>query len=183
MVLPGQASEAVQPLTITAHALAGRYLGVYERAGAADHPLIQWWLSLCGFGLDARDEIPWCSAFVNGIAWELELPRSGSAAARSWLRVGEFVEPADALVGFDVVVLSRGAGKQPGADVVAAPGHVGFFGGATSRGGRVLVLGGNQGDHVSAEYFDAARVLGVRRLRGATVAPGEVRRSLGGDRR
>lgn len=156
--------EPINPIRITAYQLASRFLGVYEREDG-DHPLIQWWLSLCGYGLDAKDEIPWCSAFVNGIAWELDLPRSGSAAARSWLKVGVGIALEGAAIGFDVVVLSRGSGKQPGADVIAAPGHVGFYGGRTQRGS-VLLLAGNQNDQVSVEPFIPARILGVRRLRG-----------------
>lgn len=148
---------------MTAFDRAQRFVGiVLERPGNQDHPLIQWWLSLCGFGLDAHDEIPWCSAFVNGMAWDLRLARSKSAAARSWLRVGHAIELDRARVGFDVVVLQRGEGTQPGPEVVAAPGHVGFFAGASD--GLVQVLGGNQGNAVSVAPFKAGRVLGIRRL-------------------
>ena len=76
-------------MQITPFQLAQRHVGhVFERAGDLDHPLIQWWLSLCGYDLGVHDEVPWCSAFVNGIAWELRMTRSKSAAARSWLTVG-----------------------------------------------------------------------------------------------
>lgn len=152
----------VTALDITAYQLALRYVGIHEIAGQKNHPLVQWWLSLCGFLLDAADEVPWCSAFVNGIAWELRLPRSKSAAARSWLRVGTPVMVSEAEPLFDVIVLARGNGEQPGADVIEAPGHVGFYAGRT--GMDVLVLGGNQSDGVCIESFPSGRVLGVRRL-------------------
>jgi len=145
-------------VNITAFDLASRYIGIQEIAGQKDHPLIQWWLSLCGFPTDVHDEVAWCSAFVNGMAWELRLPRSKSAAARSWLTVGQAVAIADATVGYDVVVLKRGTDPQPGPDVIAAPGHVGLYAGAAQ------LLGGNQGNGVRVEPFDPARVLGVRRL-------------------
>jgi len=153
-------------LQVSAFSRAQRYVGqIIEQLGAgADHPLIQWWLSLCGFGFSAHDEIAWCSAFVNGIAWDLRLPRSKSAAARSWLTVGEVIPLEKAEVGFDVVILQRGNGPQPGADVLAAPGHVGFFAGM-SEDGRVMVLGGNQSNGVTVAPFERERVLGVRRLR------------------
>lgn len=141
-------------MTITAFDLAQRYVGIRGLSGARSHPLVSWWLSLCGFSTDAPDEIPWCSAFVNGVAWELRLPRSKSAAARSWLGVGTPIAIGQALPGFDVVVLSRGTNP--------AQGHVGWFAGAD--GGAVTILGGNQADSVSVESFDAARVVGVRRL-------------------
>lgn len=147
---------------MTAFDLAQRYVGVKELGAGADHPLIQWWLSLCGMGHDAVDEVAWCSAFANGIAWELRLPRSKSAAARSWLAVGRAVLLSEAWPASDVVILSRGGGGQPGADVIAAPGHVGFFAG--TDGDKVLVLGGNQGDAVTVAPFDRERILGIRRL-------------------
>ena len=152
-------------MEITAFSHAQRYVGqVFERDGDLDHPLIQWWLSLCGFGLDAHDEIPWCSAFVNGIAWDLRLPRSKSAAARSWLTIGRAVPLDRARAAYDVVVLERGSGIQPGADVIEAPGHAGLYAGSEQGGQRVLVLAGNHATGVSVAPFPATRVLGVRRL-------------------
>lgn len=149
-------------MTLTAYDLAQRYVGIKELAGGKDHPLIQWWLSLCGFSADSPDETAWCSAFVNGIAWELRLPRSKSAAARSWLSVGVPVTLWDAKVGNDIVVLKRGKEPQPGPDVIAAQGHVGLFAGL--EGEFVLLVAGNQGDAVSVARFPRTSVLGVRRL-------------------
>lgn len=142
--------------------LAQRYIGIRELSGAKNHPLVSWWLSLCGYGLEAPDEIAWCSAFVNGMAWELRLPRSKSAAARSWLTVGRPIPLDQAEADCDVVVLKRGAGEQPGAEVLKAPGHVGFFAGV--EGDRVLVLAGNQNNEVSIDRFPVGQILGIRRL-------------------
>lgn len=147
---------------MTAFDLAGRYAGIGELAGKDHHPLIQWWLSLCSLGYDAPDETAWCSAFVNGIAWELRLVRSKSAAARSWLTVGEAVPLAEARTGYDVVIIKRGTSHGPEV-TTGAPGHVGFFAGI--EGDRVLMLSGNQGNKVSILGFPVADVLGVRRLR------------------
>lgn len=149
---------------MTLFKLAQRYVGeITEKPGAVDHPWILWALSLCGFTLNAHDEIPWCSAAVNTWAWELRLPRSKSAAARSWLQIGVAVELKDATADYCVVVLQRGTGEQPGPEVIAAAGHVGLFAGMAAD--RVLVLGGNQGNGISIESFPASRVLGVRRLK------------------
>lgn len=143
--------------------IAQRYVGlVHEFAGERNHPLIQWWFSLCGYAIDTPDEIPWCSAFMNGIAWELRLPRSKSAAARSWLLIGTPININDAIPENDVVILKRGGTNEPGPEVIKAQGHVGFFAGIED--GRVLVLGGNQGDEVNISGFPIERVLGVRRL-------------------
>ena len=145
----------------TAFAIAQRFVGIRESAGAASTPMI-----LAMLRLDATwppgDEVAWCSAFANLVAWLLNLPRSRSLAARSWLAVGRPVPLEQAAAAFDVVVLSRGTLQQPAADVVEAPGHVGFFAGL--EGGDVWILGGNQGDTVSIAKFSRERVLGVRRL-------------------
>ncbi len=140
---------------MTAYEHAQRYVGmVLERSGPLAHPLIQWWLSLCGMGFDASDEIPWCSAFMNGIAWDLQLPRSKSAAARSWLTVGRPIPTGEASVGSDVVVLSRGANP--------AQGHVGWFAGL--HDGQVYLCGGNQSNGITVAGFDTPRIVGIRRL-------------------
>lgn len=134
---------------------AQRYVGeIREIAGQGHHPFIQWCHALCSLGMDQPDETPWCSSFVNAIAWQLRLPRSKSAAARSWLGIGAAVEhPGAARVGYDVVVLKRGAPPS---------GHVGFFAGLEDD--KVLVLGGNQGNAVTIQRFPQADILGIRRL-------------------
>ncbi len=149
------------PTAVTLYDLAQRFVGVEETPGAAANPQV-----LAMLRLDNRwppdDDVPWCSAFVNYLAWLLRLPRSKSLAARSWLGVGRPLRLEEATPGYDIVVLSRGEGTQPGPEVLTAPGHVGLFAGR--EGGSLLLLGGNQGDRVSVDRFPAGRVLGVRRL-------------------
>lgn len=151
-----------EPLRITPYQLAETYVGVEERDGSRDNPHINAWLEEAGLGENVHDEIPWCASFVNHIALRLKLKRPPKPArARSWLGVGHIVSRADAVPGFDIVILKRGL-DSPGADVLDAPGHVGFFAGL--RPGLVLVLGGNQNDEVNTSAFPQERVLGVRRL-------------------
>lgn len=146
-------------MTLLDHAKS--FIGLKEVAGAASNPAI-----LAMLQLDAKwptgDETPWCSAFANFVTSNCGLERSRSLAARSWLKVGEPIARPDAQPG-DVVILKRGAGVQPGPEVLNASGHVGFVSGFEN--GKVLVLGGNQGDSVSIAAFPEARVLGYRRLR------------------
>lgn len=97
------------------------------------------------------DETPWCSAFASFICKFCGVIRSKSLAARSWLGIGRPIGINDAEIGFDVIILERGAG-----------GHVGFFAGFD--GDDVILLGGNQGDSVSYAKFPRIRILGVRRL-------------------
>jgi uncharacterized protein (TIGR02594 family) len=91
----------------TAFDLAQRFVGVTEIAGSASNPQI-----LAMLRLDEKwpegDHVPWCSAFMNYIAWLRRLPRSKSLQARSWLLVGKAVKLEDAEPGFDVVILKRG---------------------------------------------------------------------------
>ena len=147
-------------LTVTAFSMAQRFLGMKEVSGSVDNPAI-----LAMLRLDASwpqaDEVPWCSAFVNYICWLLRLPRSKSLRARSWLLVGEVVNLDMAVVGFDVVIFSRGS-NAPGPEVIQALGHVAFFAGLD--GDRVYALGGNQSDGVNVSQSPRSQVLGVRRL-------------------
>jgi hypothetical protein len=101
---------------------------------------------------------------MNWIAWHLRLPRSKNLLARSWLEVGRVVDINEAEVGFDVVILKRGSGNQPGPENTTAPGHVGFFAGWD--GAEISLLGGNQSNSVNITPYNSGRILGVRRLYG-----------------
>lgn len=143
--------------------MAAQLLGLKEIPGEHDNGFILWCLSLTTVPTPHHDEISWCSAFVNGLCFLLGLPRSGSAAARSWLRVGTPVALDDALIGLDIVVIKRGTEPQPGPEVLNAQGHVGIFAGRD--GDKIRILGGNQGDRVSLATFPVSSVLGIQRLR------------------
>lgn len=118
-----------------------------------------------------HDETAWCGAFATHIVRlaGLRLPQV-PARARSWLTVGTPIQLDEAKVGWDIVVLQRGDGLQPGPEVLDAAGHVGFFAGfevvasAPLAPRAVRLLGGNQGNSVSVRPQPIARVLGARRL-------------------
>lgn len=150
----------MRAIEMTAFDMAQRFIGVKEVPGDRSNPAVLAMLKLDDDWPEG-DDVPWCSAFANYVTWLLRLPRSKSLMARSWLKVGRAVneEPE---VGFDVVILKRGGGSQPGADVTDAPGHVGFYAGMEN--GKVLVLGGNQKDEVNIAAYPKSRVLGIRRL-------------------
>ena len=157
-------------LKVTPYSLAHRYIGTHEQSEPGkDNPLIVAWLNRVA-PWATSDEVAWCAAFVFNFAWELDLPRPNrkdglnEAAARSWLRVGSAVVPEKAVRGFDVVILKRGGGNQPGPETLTAQGHVGFFDGLDTANRRVSVLGGNQNDSVSIANFSFDQILGVRRL-------------------
>lgn len=150
-------------MDVTAFSVAQRFIGLKEGAGVTNNAMVLAMLQLDSTWVE-DDQTAWCSAFVNFICHVLGLPRSRSLAARSWLLVGRSIALTDAEPNFDVVVLARGGGKQPGPDVLHAPGHVGFFAARDDAKGTVTLLGGNQGDAVNLTPFPKARILGVRRL-------------------
>ena len=148
-------------MNVTAFQVAQRFMGLKEVEGPMSNAMVLGMLQLDTKWVE-DDETAWCSAFVNFTCHVLGLPRSRSLAARSWLLVGQSVPLTDARVGYDIVVLSRGKLPQPGPEVVAAPGHVGFYAGQDVK--NVLVLGGNQGNSVSVAPFPKSRILRVSRI-------------------
>jgi uncharacterized protein (TIGR02594 family) len=151
----------MKKVEVSAYELAQRFVGIKEVDGTTSNPQILAMLRLNDTWPE-DDAVPWCSAFANYVAWLLRLPRSKSLRARSWLLIGEVIDLQAAEPGFDIVVLKRGSGTQPGPDVIDAPGHVGFYAGV--EGTKVLVLGGNQGNSVSLASYSKKRLLGIRRL-------------------
>ena len=126
---------------------ARTYLGTAEIPGKATAPTIARWLrDLRAWYSD--DETPWCGTFVGAVLKESGVPIAKHwYRARAWLDWG--VTIADAVPGC-VVVYERAGG-----------GHVGFAV-ALDQKGRILTLGGNQGNRVSIAPFERYRVLGYR---------------------
>lgn len=126
---------------------ARRCLGVAEVPGVKTSPLISQWLRrLKAWWAD--DETPWCGVFVAQC-----LEATGYAVPTYWMR-------ARAWLDWGVVLMAPVVGcvvifERPGG------GHVGFVVGKDARG-RLLVLGGNQGNKVSIVPFDRNRVVGYR---------------------
>ncbi len=150
-------------MEISAFSLAQRFIGTEEMDGTMDNHQLMAMLKL-DMNWPEHDEVPWCSAFANYICWLLHLPRSKSLLARSWLGVGFNIELENAAPFFDVVILQRGTGDQPGPENVTASGHVGFFAGVSADFEWVELLGGNQGDQVKISRYPVSRILGIRRL-------------------
>ena len=126
-------------------------VGLKEIPGAKHNGVIQGWLAKLGAWW-RDDETPWCGVFVDGIFRDLNLPTvKNGFRARAWLDWGTpIVKPT-----IGCVVVFNGGAKRPGA------GHVGFVAGADARG-RLMVLGGNQGNAVTVAPFDRVRALGYR---------------------
>lgn len=134
--------------------LAFEELGVSEIAGAKHNKRILEYAEKSGFEGISDDETPWCSTFVNFCCEELGYEKSGKANARSWMQIGKkitYPKPGD------ITVFWRES-------IHSWKGHVGLFLGYSSDKKKVFCLGGNQGNIVSIAEYDAAKVLGFRRV-------------------
>lgn len=127
--------------------VAQGYLGVEETPGKLNSPVIQRWLrNLRAWWSD--DATPWCATFVAECFLEVDIDRPAAwYRAKAWLDWGrELTVPR---LGCVIVYERKGGG------------HVGFVVGRDASG-RIMTLGGNQGDRVSIMPFDEARVVGYR---------------------
>lgn len=121
-------------------------IGVRETLGPNDSPWIR--RVLLSLGASWLLGQPWCGGAVAHWMKASGVPRPTHwYRARAWLDWG--VPLADPAVGC-VVVFERQGG-----------GHVGLVVGMDATG-RLLVLGGNQGNAVSIAPFDRSRVVGYR---------------------
>lgn len=124
--------------------------GVRECAGDDHNPRIIEYHATTSLQA-TRDEIAWCSSFMNWCQHNGGFEGTDSAAARSWMQWGVPVETPRR---GDVVVFRRGNSSWQG--------HVGFFWGYTP-GGSIETLGGNQRNSVCIRAYSADDLLGYRR--------------------
>lgn len=108
--------------------------------------VLQMWRDIKRGGIK-DDETPWCAAFVGAVLERSGIRSSRFESAKSYATWGE---PLDSPAVGAVAVFTRQGG-----------GHVGFVVGA-DQAGRLLILGGNQGDEVNVRAFDRARVTALR---------------------
>lgn len=122
-------------------------IGKRELPGAPTAPFISDWLGALGAWW-RDDETPWCGVAVA--AW---MQRQGIGLPKHWYRAKGWLDWGEPLVApavGAVVVFERPGG-----------GHVGLCV-ARDQAGRLLVLGGNQGNAVTIAPFDMTRVVGYR---------------------
>lgn len=136
--------------------LALEQRGVKEFVGIhRDNPVVMQFYKDVKHGGIEHDEVPWCAAFVGAMLERCNIKSSRSLLARSYLKWGKSVKnPKPG----DIVVYWRESRKS-------YKGHVGFFVGFDEDTGKVLTLGGNQGNKVSIRGYPAHTVLGYRRVK------------------
>lgn len=128
-------------------ARAYQFNGLKEIPGSPTHPVISGWLKkLRAWWSD--DDTPWCGTFVAAVMDSCCIaPPKAWYRAKAWLDWGSaLAQPATGCI----VVFDRAGG-----------GHVAIVVGRDDRG-RLLCIGGNQGNAVSVAPFDRSRVLGYR---------------------
>ena len=113
--------------------------GVKESPGGADNPRILDYLATVDLPGPHKDEIAWCSAFVNWVMIQAGYRGTNSPAARSWMKWGDWCAPQIGAIG----VMKRGSSSWQG--------HVGFVTGI--HGAYVQLLGGNQQDEVCEKAY------------------------------
>ncbi len=99
------------------------------------------------------DRTPWCAAFVSWVLERAGIRSTRSARAKSYLDWGHALEAPR--VGA-ITVFHRGSG----APTARGPGHVGFL--VEERENDVLLLGGNQGNHVNIRSYSKSRLMAYR---------------------
>ena len=129
---------------------ARKHLGQKEIPGRLNNPwIVGIWEYL---KLPFRDdETPWCKGFVSYCLQKCGIDTPPGAAARSMQNWGVKI---DKPIPGCIVVFWRGSPNS-------YSGHVGFVTGIT-RGGNIVVLGGNQNDQVSEATYIAKGQPGSR---------------------
>jgi len=138
-------------------------LGVREIPGSGDSARIVAYHGSTSLG-PSPDSVPWCASFACFCVEAAGLRSPRSARARDFLAWGASIFPPPLGA---VTILRRSSGPgAAGADVVDAPGHVGFFLWQSPRDrtgySEIFLLGGNQTDRVSVAIYPSDRVIGYR---------------------
>lgn len=133
---------------------AAKYIGLPEIPGKQHNPVIVGWLkNLRAWWFE--DETPWCGTFVAEVMRARGIQPPGAwYRAKAWATWG--TQLAAPVYGCIVVFERKGGG------------HVGICVGLDAQG-RLMVLGGNQGNRVSIAPFERARVLAYRWPPGYTI--------------
>ena len=137
--------------------IAYAQLGVAETPGVDATPAILRYFERIGRPDVVSDEVAWCGGFVGYVCLEAGVDTSAikpheALLARSYLRIGVEI-PLDA-PRFGCLAVFRRDSAGPHA------GHVGFVIGWTAT--HIMLLGGNQGNKVSAAPYPRADLLGLR---------------------
>lgn len=127
--------------------IAESFLGLKEVPGKLhNRKITDWWVKLKTWFVD--DETPWCGLFVAICLKDAGYPIPKTFyRALSWLDYGEPCAPAEGCI----AIMKRQGG-----------GHVAFVAGRTVAG-KIILLGGNQGNMVKYIAVDQKDIEGYRK--------------------
>jgi len=123
-------------------------VGTKEIKGAQHNPRVLEYLSTVGTA--RNDETPWCAAFAAWCLKQAGVSVTGLGNAKSFATAPSLTR-IDNLEYGAIVVLNRGANSNDG--------HVGFCVG--TKGGRVMLLGGNVSDRVDISGTSPSRIFAI----------------------
>lgn len=117
-----------------------KHVGLKEIKGLKHNPkIINWLVSLKGWWKD--DETPWCGTFVAYC-----LKTAGVSYPKAWYRALDFLNYG--------AKLSKPAYGCVAIKARKGGGHVCFVVGRDAKSGKLVCLGGNQGDAVSYALYE-----------------------------
>ncbi|MEM9011264.1 MAG: TIGR02594 family protein [Pseudomonadota bacterium] len=122
-------------------------MGVSEIAGSAHNPRIILYHSTTTLAAE-KDEVPWCSSFVNFCVEQSGRIGTDSARAMSWHEEAWGNDVSAHPKEGDIAVFRRRAGGPSGE---VKGGHVGFW--LSDQGDRIELLGGNQSNKVKISHY------------------------------
>ena len=138
---------------------ARKHIGTREIKGSSNNAkILGWWKAIKRGGIK-DDETPWCAAFVGACLEATGIRSTRFESAKSYLDWG--IRLNQPVLGC-IVVFTRDGG-----------GHVGFIVGKDAQG-RLLVLGGNQGDEINIRAFSHDRVADYRWPTGELLPQGDL---------
>jgi uncharacterized protein (TIGR02594 family) len=132
---------------------AKAYIGLREIVGIKHAPLIvQMWARIKMAGIK-DDETPWCAAFVGSCLEEAGIQSTRTGWALDYAKWGQRLDyPMPGAIAYKK--RTNSAGKIIG-------GHVAFVAGRDELG-RIMLLGGNQGNKVGIDPFGVSGIMGYR---------------------
>jgi uncharacterized protein (TIGR02594 family) len=119
---------------------AKAYIGLTEVPGPKSNPVIEKFYKNVA-KTTAKDDVPWCAAFVGECLLEAGLKSTGALNAKSYVKYGTKLDKPQYGC---IVVFDRANGAE-------WQGHVGFCVGVDAA--HIQVLGGNQSDRVKVSSF------------------------------
>jgi len=149
-------------------------IGVTERSGSGNNPIILRWAELVGGWTRSyykRDSIPWCGLFI-GVCFVLNgiRPSPDALRAKAWAKWPDGRRLREPCFGSLLVFTRRGGG------------HVGFY--VSEDDNYFHVLGGNQSDAVNIKRISKSRHIATMWPKGAQYSkflrPGRIYKRFNG---